>query len=110
MALIPPRPNSGSFRAGWTAVGLVFSILGVLPASADNFMNDQTKADQQSIHTVYFGFGDDSVSPSERQRLDVEGPAPEIGVTRHGRKEAIGRHVILLPARPRPAAPPSAAS
>ena len=70
MALISPCPNSGSLRAGWTAVGLVLSILGVLPAGADNFMNDQNKADHQSIHTVYFGFGDDSVSPSERQRLD----------------------------------------
>ena len=70
MALISPCPDSGSLRSSWTAVGLVLSILGVLPAGADNFMNDQSKADQQSIHTVYFGFGDDSVSPSERQRLD----------------------------------------
>ncbi len=70
MALISPCPNSGSLRAGWTTVGLVLSILGALPAGADSFMNDQIKADQQSIHTVYFGFGDDSVSPAERQRLD----------------------------------------
>ena len=56
MALISPCPNSGSLRAGWTAVGLVLSILGVLPAGADNLMNDQTKADQQSIHTIHFEF------------------------------------------------------
>jgi conjugative transfer region protein (TIGR03748 family) len=47
----------------------VLSILGALPAGADSFMNDQTKADDQPIHTVYFGFGDDAVSPSEAQRL-----------------------------------------
>jgi len=70
MALISPCPNYGAPRAGWTAVGLVLSILSALPAGANNFMNDQIKANQQSIHTVYFGFGDDSVSPSERQRLD----------------------------------------
>ena len=44
--------------------------LGALPAGADSSMNDQTNADSSPIHTVYFGFGDDSVSPSERQRLD----------------------------------------
>jgi outer membrane protein OmpA-like peptidoglycan-associated protein len=47
----------------------VLSILGALPAGADSFMNDQIKADDQPIHTVYFGFGDDTVSPSEAQRL-----------------------------------------
>ena len=70
MALIFPCPNSGALRAGWTAVGLVLSILGALPAGADSSMNDQTNADSSPIHTVYFGFGDDSVSPSERQKLD----------------------------------------
>ena len=70
MALISPCPKSGSLRAGWTAAGLVLSILGALPAGAGSLMNDQTKADNPPIHTVYFGFGDDSVSPSERQRLD----------------------------------------
>lgn len=69
MALISPCPGTGAPRAAWKAVGLVLSILGALPAGADSFMNDQTKADDRPIHTVYFGFGDDTVSPSEAQRL-----------------------------------------
>jgi conjugative transfer region protein (TIGR03748 family) len=52
------------------AVGFVLFTLGALPAGADSSMNDQTKADNPPIHTVYFGFGDDSVSSAEQQRID----------------------------------------
>ena len=93
MALIFPCPNSGSLRAGWTAVGLVLSILGAPPAGADSFMNDQTKADDLPIHTVYFGFGDDSVSPSERQRLDqaIESLSTDnVPLVVHGFTDSIG--------------------
>ena len=69
MALISPCPGTVAPRTAWQAVGLVLSILGALTAGADSFMNDQTKADDQPIHTVYFNFGDDTVSPSEAQRL-----------------------------------------
>lgn len=71
MALLSPCPTAGPPRASRAAIGLVLSLLGALPAGADSFMNDQTKADNSPIHTLYFGFGDDSVSPSERQRLQA---------------------------------------
>ena len=51
----------------WALVWL-YLILSAAPAGANNAMNEQTQSDSP-VHTVYFQFGEDSVSVPEQRRL-----------------------------------------